>query len=523
VLHDFQREGEVNVNPSSALPRLTRTWLGKTPSLPSSVTCGGLERLPEKVLQFGAGNFLRGFADWMFDLLNEAGLFGGSVVAVEAFLPDVARALNAQDGLYTLILRGVSNGQLIDRRRIITAVSRAINPRESWEALVRCFQSPALRFAVSNTTEAGISLVNEPLPAGQAPASFPAQVAALLYERFQAFRGDPARGLVFLPCELIDRNGATLRQYVLEHAQRWKLGSNFAAWVSGSQRFLNTLVDRIVPGRPGEEAGQFAADLGYEDALLDTGEVFHLWVIEGPPALAEELPFHGAGLNVVWTNDLTPYRTRKVRILNGAHTASVLAAFHGGLNTVRELVTDSVFGRFVRRAVFDEILPTVPLPAQERTEYAHAVLERFENPFVRHALLSISLNSVSKWKVRVLPTLLDYVQARGTLPTLLTFSLAALLHFYRGERAGTTEGIGRRGAESYPIRDEAAVLDVLLPLSGAGTAGWPSRERIAALLAHTPLWGQDLNTVAGLADLVTAHLTAIERSGMRGAVEALLA
>jgi tagaturonate reductase len=212
-----------------------------------------------------------------------------------------------------------------------------------------------------------------------------------------------------------------------------------------------------------------------------------------------------------------------VRILNGAHTATVLAAFHGGLNTVQELVEDPVFGRFVWRSVFDEILPTVPLDERERTDYAHAVLERFRNPFVRHALLSISLNSVSKWKVRVLPTLLDYVQTRGTLPSLLSFSLAALIHFYRGERASTTESVGRRDGDCYPIRDEAAVLEFFAQFSNVDERDRQPRELTATILAHTPLWGMDLNSVAGLAELVAANLTTIQQVGMRRAVERLLA
>lgn len=510
------------VNPSVTPSRLSRSWLAQAVPLPSGVTHGVLECFPETVVQFGAGNFLRGFADWMFDVLNEAGLFGGQVVAVEEHQPAVVGALNSQDGLYTLLLRGVLGEQVVEQRRIVTAVSRVLNPRDAWSELVRCFQSPGLRFVVSNTTEAGISLVDEPLRPGRSPESFPAKIAALLYERFQAVRGDPARGLVFLPCELIDRNGATLRQYVQCQAERWNLGGDFAAWVTGSNHFLNTLVDRIVTGHPGDEAPQLTCELGYADALLDTAELFHLWVIEGPQRLAEELPFHRAGLNVVWTHDLTPYRTRKVRILNGAHTATVLAAFHGGLNTVREMVEDPVFGRFVSRAVFDEILPTVPLDERERTDYAQDVLQRFRNPFVRHALLSISLNSVSKWKVRVLPTLLDYVQTRGAVPPLLSFSLAALIHFYQGERASATESVGRRDGDCYPIRDEAAVLEFFAQLANADERDRQPREWTATILAHTPLWGLDLNSVAGLSDAVAANLQAIQQAGMRPAVERLL-
>ncbi|MCX6905376.1 MAG: tagaturonate reductase, partial [Verrucomicrobia bacterium] len=394
---------------------------------PPDVTCGPLAGLPEKVAQFGEGNFLRAFADWMVDIMNGQGLFNGRVVVVQPIRQGMARLLNEQDGLYTLLLRGIQDGSTVERHRLITAVSRALDPYEAWPETVRYFCNPTLRFVISNTTEAGIAFVSEARQPGQCPESFPAKVASLLFERFQAVQGDPARGLIFLPCELIDRNGEQLRRFVLQHGEAWDLGREFADWVSRANYFLNTLVDRIVPGFPRDEAGEIGRKLGYEDRLLVAAELFHLWVIEGPPHLAEEIPFHRAGLNVIWTYDLTPYRTRKVRILNGAHTASVLAAFHAGLNTVREMLENPVLGQLVRRVVFDEILPTVPLPAPEKTSYANAVLERFANPFVRHELLTISLNSVSKWKGRVLPSLLEYRATQGQLPPLLSFSLAALL------------------------------------------------------------------------------------------------
>ncbi len=507
---------------SAGATRLTRRWLKHADALPTGVVCGTLADLPEKVVQFGGGNFLRAFADWMFDEMNEAGQFGSRVVVVQATRQGRAALLNEQEGLYTVLLRGVQHGAVVEQRRIVTSISRAIDPYHCWEEVVRCFHSPYIRFVVSNTTEAGIALVDEPYRPGHCPESFPGKVAALLYERFQALHGEPGRGLVFLPCELIDDNGVTLRQMVLQHAERWKLSGVFADWVLRSNYFLNTLVDRIVPGYPRDEAAEFTRQLGYDDALLVCGEVFHLWVIEGPQHLASELPFHSVGLNVVWTSDLAPYRTRKVRILNGAHTAGALAAFLGGLNTVREMVEDPVFGRFLEKVVFGEILPTVPLPERDRLDYAQAVLERFRNPFLRHELLSIALNSVSKWKVRVLPTLLDYRQDRGALPCLLTFSLAALIQFYQGRRTSTAELQGRRGEESYPIRDQPAVLDVFAACCEGRQDGPATSQGATAILACDRLWGMDLTTIAGFADAVTADLEAIGQQGIRRAVERLL-
>ena len=503
--------------------RLSRQLLQPWTTLPANLTCGVLTDFPERIVQFGEGNFLRAFADWMVDVLNERGLFGGKVVMVQPIRHGMAATLNEQDGLYTLLLRGVQNGALVETRRIITAVSRALNPYDAWEEVARCFRSPALRFVISNTTEAGIAFASEAYRPGQCPESFPAKITALLFDRFRAVEGNAAKGLIFLPCELIEHNGDALRRCVLQHAEAWSLGSEFADWVSGSNHFLNTLVDRIVPGYPHDEVEQLARELGYEDKLLDAGEVFHLWVIEGPRHLAEEIPFHRAGLNVIWTDDLTPYHTRKVRILNGAHTASVLAAFHAGLNTVREMVEDPVFGRFVRRAVFDEILPTVPLPDQEKTAYAHAVLERFRNPFIHHDLLSIALNSVSKWKVRVLPSLLDHLHAEGSLPPLLGFSLAALFHFYRGRRTGPDGFTALRGSESYPIHDEPAVLGFFAECSAGAESHRDPRQFTTKVLGNEQLWGTDLNRVAGLAEIVTNALEQIRENGVRQTVEELLA
>ncbi|MCX7827034.1 MAG: tagaturonate reductase [Verrucomicrobiae bacterium] len=504
------------------MKRLSRQLFQQGFILPPNLSCGTLADFPERVVQFGEGNFLRAFADWMLDVLNEKGLFGGKVVVVQPIRRGLAATLNEQDGLYTVLLRGVQNGAVVETRRIVTAISRALNPYDAWEALAQCFRSPALRFVISNTTEAGITFANEAYRRGQCPESFPAKVTALLFERFLAVGGDAARGLIFLPCELIERNGDALRRCALQHAEAWGLGQAFADWVRGANYFVNTLVDRIVPGYPRDEAALLARELGYEDELLDAGEVFHLWVIEGPRRLAEEIPFHRVGLNVVWTDDLTPYRARKVRILNGAHTASVLAAFHGGMNTVREMVEDPVFGAFVRRAIFEEILPTVPLPESEKAAYAEAVLERFRNPFIRHDLLSIALNSVSKWTVRVLPSLLDYFRARGCLPPLLCFSLAALLYFYRGRRTGPDTITGLRDHETYLVHDEPEVLAFFDACWEAPELRRDVRQLVAKVLGNEGMWGADLNRVGDLAGTVIRALEAIQADGMRQAVQKLL-
>lgn len=504
----------------SQLPSLNRQLLQSGFALPKSVACAPLRPRPERALQFGEGNFLRAFVDWMVDEANGRGIFDGSIVVAQPIATGLAAKINGQDGLYTVIARGVEGGQVVENRRIVSSISRAVNPYEDWAALVDLVRRPELRFVFSNTTEAGIAYVEEIFMPGTCPVSFPAKVAALLYERFEAVGGDPAQGLVFLPCELIDRNGGKLKEYVLQHAAAWKLGEAFAAWAGSANAFLNTLVDRIVPGFPRGEAETLATELGYADALIDTGEIFHLWVIEGAARYSEELPLHRAGLNVVWTDDMTPYRTRKVRILNGAHTSSALAAFLGGLDTVGEMVDDPLFGRYFQQAVFGEIFPALPMEAAEKRAYADAVIERFRNPFIRHELLSISLNSVSKWKVRVLPSLLDALENTGEIPAALAFSLAALIRFYKGEPAAGGSLAGTRDGAPYPIRDDAGVLAFFQ--TAWKTHGDDPGALARCALSNAAFWGEDLTGRPGLLEAVAAGLRSIKADGMRAAVEALL-
>ncbi len=465
------------------------------------------------VLQIGDGNFLRAFADWMIDIANEAGVLDAAVILAPPRSAGIIDPLNAQDGLFTVLSRGVVASTPTTSVRIVRCVTHGVDPRQDPAALFAGARDPKTRFVISNTTEAGIVYREQPRSPGEWPRSFPAQVAALLFERFQALGGQPETGLVFLPCELIEANGATLRDIVLRHARDWALPQEFSDWVTRHNDFLNTLVDRIVPGYPATEADKLFAEFGYTDALLVAAEPFHLWVIEGPERLANEFPLHKAGLNVVWTDDLQPYRASKVRILNGAHTASALAAFCGGLDTVGEMMNDSVTSRFLQHVVFDEIVPFVPLPEAERRRYAESVLERFANPYIRHELLSITLNSVSKWKVRVLPSLLDYAHTHGRVPAGLAFSLAALLWFYRGRFDAAGEFVGQREAGSYPIRDSHDVLD-LFDAAWRDPANVRPTDAAPALLADARLWGMDLNAVPELASRVANALDRIEAVGM---------
>lgn len=473
---------------------------------------------PVRILQMGDGNFLRAFVDWMVDVANGAGLMNGEVTMVQPLERGVAELMKAQDQLFTVLLRGVQNGQQVQSKRLVSCVKETLNPYAQWDVMVSAMQDPALRFVVSNTTEAGIAYVEEAYVEGKCPDNFPAKVTALLLARFKAFGGSASSGLVFLPCELIEANGTKLKQYVLQFAEAWKLPAEFVAWVKASNVFCNTLVDRIVPGFPAAEAEGLYAEFGYRDPLMVAAEPFLLWVIEGPAKIAEELPLHKAGLDVVWTDDLQPYRTRKVRILNGAHTASSLASFCAGLDTVREMTEDAVVSKYLNKVMFEEIVPFVPLPEAERKAYAETIMERFANPHIRHELISIALNSVSKWTVRVLPTVKDYAAKHGKAPAGLSFSLAALLDFYRGKFVANGDYEGARQSGAYPIKDNADILAIM-------NAAWENSSdcaKVAAvLLADARLWGEDLTAVPGLAEQAAAALARIRAVGVKAAMSEL--
>lgn len=377
---------------------------------------------PERIIQFGEGGFLRGFFDWMIQKMTDAGCFHGSVVVVQPIASGMCDQLSAQNCNYTHIMRGSEGVE----ETLVQVISRCVKPYDDFSAYLSLADRASMRFIISNTTEAGIVFHEEDTPERAPDISFPAKLTLLLRRRFERGLG----GFILLPCELIDRNGDQLKKCVLQYAQRWNLGAGFCDWVEKENVFCNTLVDRINTGYPkGEEL-----HLGYEDRMVNTSEYFHLWVIETDCDIEKELPFHAAKLNVIVTRDqLEKYRTRKVRILNGAHTALVPYALLSGLDTVKSCMEDDVMREHIRRCVFDEIIPTLDLPRAELVDYANQVLVRFSNPYIKHYLSSIALNSVSKFRVRVLPSILEYRRRFGVLPEALTFSFAKLIAFYRTE------------------------------------------------------------------------------------------
>jgi tagaturonate reductase len=471
-------------------------------------------KLPEKVLQIGEGNFLRAFADWMIDKMNTAGVFNGSAVLCQPIARGMGDMINAQDAVYTVLMRGMENGAIVEKSDIVTSVSRCINPYDDYDALLSIAKSPDLQVIISNTTEAGIAYHAGDLPTDRPPFSYPAKMTVILYERFKAFKGASDKGIIILPVELIERNGDNLKKYVFQYANEWKLEKEFINWLEKEICFANTLVDRIVTGYPRDEIKGISEKLGYEDNILVTCEPFHAWIIEAPKKWAEVLPFEKAGLHVIWTDDMTAYRTRKVRILNGSHTVSVLAAYLSGHDIVLEMMNDEIFSKLLKSVLANEIIPNINLPLTELFSFANAVTERFSNPFIKHRLLDISLNSISKFKVRCLESLLESNERMGKLPPILCFGFAALIEFYKGEMDGD-KYYGTRNGERYEIRDDADVLKFFAD-------AWKTGNAAQKVLSNTAFWGQDLTEVDGLLALIDADLKAIEAAGMKKAVETLV-
>lgn len=440
---------------------------------------------PIKVVQFGEGNFLRGFCDWMIDRMNELTDFNGNIQIIQPLQQGMGTQVNQQDGLYHVVLQGIHQGQEINEARLITAVEGVINPYEDFIGFKNLAKNPDLQVLLSNTTEAGIAFEPMDRSYDQTPQTFPGKVTLLLWERYNHFNAAKDKGLLILPCELIEKNGEQLRACILQYIHLWKLPQAFAEWVMQSNTFCNTLVDRIVPGFPHENSLEIHQHLGFSDTLVVKAEPFHLWVIEGPQHIQEIFPIHQSGLQIKVVDDLTPYRSRKVRILNGTHTAMVPLAYLQGLRTVRECLEDATFAKVVEQIIFQEIIPSMDMPLQELEEFAAAVLDRFRNPFIRHELASIALNSVSKFKVRVLTSILDYQRKQSALPSTLVKSFAALICFYKGSYQGT----------SLPVNDSPEIV-------GFFEEVWnePSEipSKIEKILSNESLWGSNLLEVSGL-------------------------
>lgn len=437
--------------------------------------------MKETVIQFGEGNFLRGFVDYFIDKMNKQGLYNGKVVAVQPIPRGLSDLINAQKGRYNLFLRGIDKGKEICEMTEIESISRCINPYADFDSYIALAHDPDMRFIISNTTEAGIVFDGSNSFDDKPASSFPGKLTQLLFERYKC----GLDGFVVFACELIDNNGGELKKCVLKYARQWRLGEAFAKWIDEENCFCSTLVDRIVTGYPKGEAEQLWCRLGWTDKLLDTAEIFHLWVIEGD--FESEFPLKRAGVNVIWTDDAAQYKKRKVRVLNGAHTAMVFPALLCGIKTVKDALKDEQIGAYLRKCLFDYILPVLG-ESEENKDFANAVLERFANPFIEHQLKSIALNSVSKFAVRVLPTVLDWKNAYGEYPRVFVLSMAALIEYYKSFE---------------PEDDEKSVAFI-------------KESTVEKTVSNSALWGADISDMSG--SVITAY-EIIKSKGIREAVK----
>lgn len=479
----------------------------------NKVKTGKVER-PIKVLQFGEGNFLRAFVDYMIDIANETGNFNGDIVLVKPIEFGTLDLFHKQECQYTVQLRGIVDGEPKRINRVVTSVADVVDAYGEYEKYAAFAKLDTLRFIVSNTTEAGIVYDDTDRFEFAPPKTYPGKLTKFLYERYTHFEGALDKGLVILPVELIDDNGIHLKECVLKLAALWNLGDEFVAWIKEACVFTSTLVDRIVTGYPRDEVKELCEEFGYQDNLIVTGEPFALWVIESDKDISEELPLPKAGLPVIFTDNQKPYKQRKVRILNGAHTSFVLASYLAGNDIVLESMQDELVFKFMKDTIFNEVIPTLTLPKDDLVDFANAVITRFNNPYVKHALLSISLNSVSKWRARCMPSFLGYIENEGKLPAHLTFSLAALMAFYTGTEIRDKALIGHRDGAEYNILDDAAVLEFFAANSSKDAA-----EFAHAVLSNVDFWGQDLSAIAGLDEAVSTYLSDIRTMGMRAALE----
>lgn len=457
-------------------------------------------KLPIKVVQFGEGNFLRAFVEYAIQKLNQKADFNAGIAVVQPIDKGLVNMINAQDGLYTLFMKGVKKGEEIQEKELITNIVKAIDPYASFQEYLSLAKEEELAFIISNTTEAGIEYIASDLPTMTPPVSFPAKLTVLLHERFKHFNGAADKGLTIIPCELINYNSDTLKEIIFKYSADWKLDEAFVSWLKNSCSFHNTLVDRIVPGYPKDQIEEYNAQLSYKDDLIVSAESFFLWVIEGDDKLKAKLPFDKTDLDVKIVADMQPYRTRKVRILNGAHTAMVPFSLLYGNETVKETVDNPFTGEFINKAVFEEINETLNMDKAELASFSEEILDRFRNPFIKHLLSSIALNSISKFKVRVLPSLTGYVDIHKTLPVHLTFAFAALIRFYKGTWNG----------ESLPVNDSEDIVSFFDGL-------WKSDdyEKIARLtLQNKSFWDEDLTEIPGLTKAITIALEEIDSNGI---------
>ena len=462
---------------------------------------------PIKIMQFGEGNFLRAFIEWIIQNLNDKGAINSSVAVVQPMPFGRIKELSEQDGLYTLRLEGIDKGKTVKSSQVIDVIGDCINPFTDYEHFLSYAKSQDLHVIISNTTEAGIAVDPTDTDFSQCPKSYPGKLLALLKARYDYFDGDMTKGLAIVPCELIDNNGDELYRCLTELAEINHMDKKFIEWMQTANHFTSTLVDRIVPGYPRNEIEQIQKETGYIDNNVVKGEIFHLWVLRKEPVVQKYLPADSTGLNVIFADDIKPYKQRKVKILNGSHTAMVPVAYLCGIDTVGEAVNDPVIGKYVHDFIFDEVNPTIDLPQNEMIDFANSVIERYKNPFIRHELMSIALNSTTKFRTRLLPTLEDYIRIKGALPKHLLFSFAAIVEFHKGVR----------GEEKIALKDDPHYLEHWAKLWAEFDGDYTKLAKAA--LSWTEAWEVDMNTLhPDITATVAEYLEDMDKNGMKSAV-----
>ncbi|UJH68583.1 tagaturonate reductase [Allomuricauda sp. SCSIO 65647] len=468
---------------------------------------------PERVLQFGGGNFLRAFADSMIEILNRKTDFDGSVIVVKPTKGGDYAALRSQDGLYHAVIDGVRDGNMVSEISLITCIRNVIHAYEQWDAFLATAEQPEIRFIISNTTEAGIAFSDKDSFDDDPPKEFPAKLTRWLYHRFLHFDGNSDKGCIVLPCELIEENGKALHQTVIKYASHWGLSPQFQTWLNTSNFFCNTLVDRIVSGYPTDREHDIMAKTGFQDALMVAGELYHSWIIEAPSIVEKELPLSGTDLNVQFVEDLSPYRKLKVHILNGAHTAMVPVGYLAGLRTVKDCMDDDMVVDFVRRILMEEIGPMLQgFPKEEVEDHIHKTLDRFKNPTLKHFLLSISLNSISKFKTRLLPVFEAYCHQKGTFPKRIAFSLACLIRFYKGEFNGEQIVLNDDEYTVQFFNDQWNMLK---------KEHCTILEMVKTILSNRTIFNKDLTQYDGLTGYVANVTLHLEENGVKSGLQNL--
>lgn len=468
-----------------------------------------VNQYPTKVIQFGEGNFLRAFVDWIIWNTNQKTDFNAGVVVVQPIDRGMVDMLNAQDGLYHVNLQGIDKGEAVDSIQMIDVINGGLNPYTQNDEFMALAEDPNIRFVISNTTEAGIAFDPSCRLDDKPASSYPGKLTQLLYHRFEHFKGDMSKGFLILPCELIFLNGKELKKCIYQYIELWQLGDEFKTWFEQACGVYCTLVDRIVPGYPKDTIAQIHERIGYSDNLVVKGEIFHLWVIEAPESVAAEFPADKAGLNVLFVPSEAPYHERKVTLLNGPHTVLSPVGYLSGLDTVKECVEDPEVGAFVKKVMYEELMETLNLPKPELQAFADSVVERFVNPYVKHFVTSIMLNSFPKYKTRDLPGLKTYLERKGELPKGLVLGLAGIITYYKG---------GFRGDVEIVPNDDAAIVELLKNLWATGDV----RKVAEGVLAAEFIWAEDLNAIPGLTDMLASDLALVQAEGMRAAVRSVL-